>query len=350
MAAPYTESWITGPGNTAFYTHTYTPAQSPKAVVVAVHGFIEHIDRFTHVFPQFQKRGILVFAYDQRGFGKTALDTTGKKSKHSAYGKFSGHEQLADLEFFLRHAKTLAPNVPLFLLGHSMGGGEVLSFVTNTESSAPGRDELIDGLAGVIASSPLVAQTTPAPRWKRALGGHIATFLPWMSFPAPVDPTDLCQDKQVSETFANDPLIIHKASLKGLKDMLNRADNLLGSYYQNWPVDLPILIVHGDNDKVASFDASKKLHDKLTANDKTFTPYRGGYHELHNEPEEKDKVIEQWVSWIEAHLERKRETDEGQGVPEPIAVEPAAASDPTPETVSTEPTADDAEGTTSSKL
>lgn len=77
--------------------------------------------RFTHVFPQWKQRGFLVVAYDQRGFGKTALDTSGKRSKHSVYGKFSGAEQLADIDFFLRNAKGRAPEgTPLFLYGHSM--------------------------------------------------------------------------------------------------------------------------------------------------------------------------------------------------------------------------------------
>jgi acylglycerol lipase len=119
---PYTESWLSGPGSTQFYTRTYTPApETPtKAVVVALHGFAEHIARFTHFHPLISARGIAVFAFDQRGFGLTAQDTTGKKSKDSSYGKTSWKEQMADIEWAVGHAKKTFEGVPLFLMGHSM--------------------------------------------------------------------------------------------------------------------------------------------------------------------------------------------------------------------------------------
>ena len=88
--------------------------------VVAVHGFAEHIGRYAHFHPLIAARGIAVFAFDQRGFGLTGQDTTGKKSKDSAYGKTSWKEQMGDLEWALGHAKTTFAGVPLFLYGHSM--------------------------------------------------------------------------------------------------------------------------------------------------------------------------------------------------------------------------------------
>lgn len=118
----YTETWLAGPGSTQFYTRTYTlgPDVPTKAVVVALHGFAEHVARYVHFHPLIAARGIAVFAFDQRGFGLTAQDTTGKKSKESAYGKTSWREQMADIEWTLGHAKKTYEGVPLFLLGHSM--------------------------------------------------------------------------------------------------------------------------------------------------------------------------------------------------------------------------------------
>jgi acylglycerol lipase len=115
----YSESWLVGPQRTQFYTRTYRPASTSKGVVVFVHGFIEHIARYEHVFPAWSARGIAVFAYDQRGFGRTALDSE-KKSKDSSYAKTSWKEQLQDLEWAINHAKSEFGSVPLFLYGHSM--------------------------------------------------------------------------------------------------------------------------------------------------------------------------------------------------------------------------------------
>jgi acylglycerol lipase len=115
-----TEAWLSGPGATQFFTRTYVPTDAPKAVVVALHGFAEHCGRFTHFHPCLAARGIAVFTYDQRGFGLTAQDTAGKKSKGSSYGKTSWREQMADIAWAVDHAHQAFPGVPLFLLGHSM--------------------------------------------------------------------------------------------------------------------------------------------------------------------------------------------------------------------------------------
>lgn len=117
---PWKEEWLAGPGGHQFYTRTYAPSTKPKAVVLFVHGFAEHIGRYEHVHVNYPKKGIVVFAYDQRGFGKTALDA--KRSKDSAYGKTSWKDQLGDAEFWVHHlrAKKEWEGVPIFLMGHSM--------------------------------------------------------------------------------------------------------------------------------------------------------------------------------------------------------------------------------------
>lgn len=114
----YTETWISGPQSTQFYTRTY-PSPSPKAVVVFVHGFAEHVGRYTRIHPRFAQNGITLFTYDQRGFGKTAMDEE-HKSKSSAYGKTNGKDQLEDIEWAVGYVKKEYPELPVFLMGHSM--------------------------------------------------------------------------------------------------------------------------------------------------------------------------------------------------------------------------------------
>ena len=119
--SPFTESWLGGPQGTQFFTRTYRPSSPAKAAVVFVHGFAEHIARYEHVFPTWSSRGIAVFAYDQRGFGRTAQDEQ-NKSKDSSYGKTSWKAQLEDIEWGVQRAKQQFAGVPVFLYGHSMVG------------------------------------------------------------------------------------------------------------------------------------------------------------------------------------------------------------------------------------
>ena len=117
-SSPFTQQWLAGPYDTRFYVRTYK-ASHARATLVFVHGFIEHIARYEHVFPRWQDKGINVFAFDQRGFGRTALDR--ERSLHSRYGKTSGPMQIEDLDWSVGKAKEIfGKDVPLFVMGHSM--------------------------------------------------------------------------------------------------------------------------------------------------------------------------------------------------------------------------------------
>ena len=119
----YTEAWLPGPSGTKFYTRTYAPPPSagpPKAAVLFIHGFVEHCARYEWAHGELAAKGVAVFTYDQRGFGRTALDAE-HKSKRSGYGKTSWREQLGDMEFWVRYVSgEVFPGVKLFLMGQSM--------------------------------------------------------------------------------------------------------------------------------------------------------------------------------------------------------------------------------------
>lgn len=130
-SASFTESYISGPQGTLFYTRTYAPpTQPPKAVVIAVHGFNEHIGRFAHIHPSFAERGITVFAFDQRGFGLTVQKKENGAGKK--YAQTSWKEQLEDIEWAVKQGKQVkgCETVPVFLMGHSMVNFSSFKIVT----------------------------------------------------------------------------------------------------------------------------------------------------------------------------------------------------------------------------
>ena len=112
-----TEAWLPGFDGTKFYTRTWA-ASSPKAVTLYLHGFADHIARYDEVHTVWASRGVTVFAYDLRGFGRTALDDA-HKSPASAYGRTSTALELRDVEFWADHAASAHPGLPLFLMGYS---------------------------------------------------------------------------------------------------------------------------------------------------------------------------------------------------------------------------------------
>ncbi|KAH8110046.1 lysophospholipase [Phellopilus nigrolimitatus] len=288
----FDEHWLSGPQSTKFYCRAYTSA-TPRAILVFLHGFIEHVGRYAHVFPLWQARGIHVFALDQRGFGRTAADKE-RRSTDSAYGKTSGEDQLEDAAWAIQEAKRLfGSELPVFLMGHSMGGGIVLDFASRAKAE----------LAGVIASSPLILQTSAAPKIARWVGGKVSILTPYSTIPAQVKAKDLSRDPESNEAYLNDPLIEQKGTLRGISDMLNRGEELLNTHYKDWHESLPLFIAHGTDDKVTSHAASKLFYDAVSAKDKQISLYPGGLHELHNEPDGmKERFINECIAWVEARL------------------------------------------------
>jgi len=296
----FTESWLSGPQATQFFTRTYSPLSPAKAAVVFAHGFAEHIVRYEHVFPTWSSRGIAVFAYDQRGFGRTALDEQ-HKSKNSAYGKTSWKEQLEDMEWAVQRTKEQFPDVPVFLYGHSMDGALVLAFPTRTQG--PPSKEGLASISGVVCTSPLILQTKPASKAARWIGGKASRLAPALLIPAPLDTKELCHDDAVREAYLKDPLIKLNGTLRGLSDMLDGGEKLLAKDYAQWPRQLPVLLIHGTKDQITSCKATEKFYGLLSAEDKTFSPYADGLHELHNEPDGvKERLTEECIAWVEAHL------------------------------------------------
>ncbi|KAI5117297.1 hypothetical protein M0805_008561 [Coniferiporia weirii] len=280
VAETYDEHWLAGPQSTQFYCRTYA-AMAPRAIIVFLHGFIEHIGRYAHVFPQWQANGVHVFAFDQRGFGRTAEDKE-RRSAGSSYSKTSGKDQLEDAKWAMKAAKDkFGEELPVFFMGHSMGSAIALDFAIRTKT----------GLAGVIASAPLILQTNAVPRISRWVVEKVSLLLPYATVPAGVRAEALTHDKEVIKAYISDPLIKQKGTLRGVTDMLNRGETLLKTQYSDWPEDLP----------VTSHTASQRFHDEIAANDKTISFYPESFHELHNEPNGvKDKWINECISWVHA--------------------------------------------------
>lgn len=119
------------------------PVAEPRAYIVFVHGMAEHIRRYDHFFRKLAAapHNLHVFAYDQRGHGKTSYDPITETAHEVAQWKADGQpykleknakrktggwaKALPEMEFFVKRESNRAKktNGKLFLYGHSMVSG-----------------------------------------------------------------------------------------------------------------------------------------------------------------------------------------------------------------------------------
>ena len=101
----------------------------PQAIVMALHGFNDYRNAFEATGRALAVHGIVTYAYDQRGFGKTPV--RGRWSSTEVMGR--------DLKTLIHLIKQKYPDPPLYLLGHSMGALHCTTFTSMRPQRLPGR-------------------------------------------------------------------------------------------------------------------------------------------------------------------------------------------------------------------
>ncbi|KAI1336150.1 alpha/beta hydrolase [Xylariaceae sp. FL0016] len=258
----------------SLFTKTWQPDGAPKAKMIMFHGFSDHVDRYYGFFPYLAGRGIAVYALDQRGWGKSA-------PKHSDKGKSGPTTRvLADMAAFIR-AQLPSADAPVFVLGHSMGGGQVLAL-----ASTPQYDEVIAQVRGWVLESPFLGFAPELqPGWLTIASGRLASHvLPGFKLHRPIPPEDVTRDAEVARSLGADALCHNYGTLEGLAGMLDRTEALSRGKLRLRPAVRSLFLAHGTADKATSFDRSKGWYDKQQLEDGKFKPYEGFYHQLHADP------------------------------------------------------------------
>ncbi len=253
--------------------------EAPKAQVLIVHGYAEHAGRYTHVADALNAAGYDVFAYDQKGHG-TQAETLGY------YADIM--ELTADLGAVVSLIKTNAPDLPLFVMGHSMGGLVTALYVTHQQPA----------LAGVVLSSPFLMPDDDVSPLLIKMASVLSRVIPKVATTS-LDSAHISRDAAVVAAYDNDPLVPRGGVPTRVGAEMLRGCDLVAEKASNF--ELPVYIFHGDQDKLANPKGSQRLFDTIAATDRKLKYYRGLYHETLNEPE-KEQVISDVITWLDAHI------------------------------------------------
>jgi len=274
MPNSYGEFQILGAGNVAIFARKNTTS-SARAVIVIVHGLCEHSGRYDHVTDYFVHRGYNVYRFDHRGHGKSGGDR-GYVEDYMDYIK--------DTNSIVIRAREENPTLPIFMLGHSMGG-----FITATYGIT-----YPTGLAGQIFSG---AAVILLPLFK-----DLENFDYQAAARNPIANTlaDLIsRDKNVVEAYKNDPLVLKEFTTKLMGEVFIRGAKDLMAKMANYRY--PCLILHGGGDAIVTPEAAKFLYEHISSKDKELSIYDGLYHEIMNEPE-REKVLADIDRWVKQRI------------------------------------------------
>jgi alpha-beta hydrolase superfamily lysophospholipase len=257
----------------------WTPDAQPRAVVVLCHGLGEHARRYDHVAQRFGEAGLVTYALDLRGHGRSG----GKRALVRDITEYTG-----DFATLVGIASREHPGLKRVVLGHSMGGGIVFAYGV----------ERPDDYDLMVLSGPAIAaqdQVSPLMAFAAKLLGVIAPGLPVQE----LDVDAISRDPAVVAAYKADPMVYHgkiptgigRALLQVGETMPRRAPALTA----------PLMVVHGADDRLIPTDGSRRLVECVGSTDVELKVYPGLYHEVFNEPE-RDRVLDDVVVWITARL------------------------------------------------
>ena len=277
MVANAIEEKIESAKGLKIFVRSWQPASAPRALVVICHGVNSHSGQYLWVGEQLAAIGFAVFALDLRGRGR---------SDGERFYVADVADYVSDVAATVQLATSRHPGLPVFLLGHSAGG--VVSSVYVLENQA--------ALAGFICES--FAFQVPAPGFAlAAIKGisHLAPRLPVLT----LKNEDFSRDPKAVEALNNDPLTAHESQPAITVAALVRADERLREEFPL--ITLPVLIMHGTDDKATVCHGSEFFYQTVGSADKTLKLYDGHYHDLLNDIG-KEGVLADITSWIGARL------------------------------------------------
>lgn len=269
-------SWKTK-GNINIYAYRWD-VEDAKAVICLVHGLGEHLHRYDHMVAYYNERGFSVMSFDNIGHGKSG-GVRGHLPSFQVY--------LDNVSELLETAEKAYPLLPKFLYGHSMGGNIVLNYALRNNPS----------IAGLVSSGAWVTLPKNPPALLVAVGNVLKYILPSLQQTSDLDPTGISRDEKEVEKYINDPLVHNKITINFGAEMLPAA-KWLETY--NGPAKVPFLLMHGSEDRLTAHDGSVLLSNNLTG-DVKMKSWEGFYHEIHNEPEQKE-VFDYTINWLEEKI------------------------------------------------
>jgi alpha-beta hydrolase superfamily lysophospholipase len=257
-----------------FYQY-WLPDQKPLALVILVHGLAEHSGRYGHVAQYLVDAGLGVCGLDLPGHGQSS-GTPGHVDSFEHY--------LEALRAVQDQCLVDYPDVPLILLGHSMGGLVAANYLPQYQQE----------FCAAVFSGAAVSVGKP-------LGAVMRGILKVLSASTPrvgvmkLSADAISRDPAVVQRYVSDPLVYNgRISACLVSEMFAAMSNAMAKAST---LNLPMLMLHGGQDKLVAASGSRRYHELLASPDKALNIYPDLFHEIFNEPEQ-GHVLNQALTWI----------------------------------------------------
>jgi len=265
------------------FVHAWVP-KNPRRVLVCIQGLGGHGGYYRELARQVALKGTIVVAPDLRGHGHSE----GVRGDIVSFSRY-----VIDVEVAVTWASTMWPDLPIFVMGESMGASIAIQYVARGLY----RTHQIP-LAGLVLVSPVFSSAI------HPSFGEVIHFMrsmliaPTQSTIAVTGREELgCRDPAFNALLRADPLFVRLVSVRFL---IRLTIWLWQSKRKARQIDLPLLVLLGGRDYVARRRGTSAFLRNVPAREHRIVTFRQAYHCLLHDPNTPD-VVEVLNAWLSAH-------------------------------------------------
>lgn len=161
-----------------------------------------------------------------------------------------------------------------------------------------------DDLFGLILSAPPLLPTIPVPFWKLKLVKILSQITPKLTMNNGIDANLISTDKRVVREYLDDPIVHNQVYASFYHEFIKFR---ISGIYRASELNMPLLVIHGRNDRLVSVKSSEHIYEKAASQDKHKAIFDGLFHETMNEKVEgHENVLATLSDWILARLENPK--------------------------------------------
>ncbi|SNX71276.1 lysophospholipase [Bacillus oleivorans] len=251
-----------------------------KGVIIIVHGAFEHHGRYRWLVEMWRSNGFNVLMGDLPGQGMTSRSNRGHIDSFDEY--------IEEVEGWVHEAAKW--ELPVFIMGHSMGGLVVIRLL---------QEKKLPILAAAILSSPCLGLIWHPSKFLETLSLGLNIFAPKLKVNPQLAVDFATNNIEVQNSDVNDSLYIRKVSVRWYRELVQAMKQAFENV--NKTADIPFLVMQGGNDKIVDKLAVRSWIDRAALKEKHFKEWENCYHEIFSESK-RELVFQYTKDFVETRL------------------------------------------------